>query len=628
MSNIKLRTAAGGSITLTPENTASDVTLTVPGDNSTLVSATDLAASGGAAGVGYLPAGTGAVATTVQAKLRELPTVKDFGAKGDGVTDDSAAFAAMVAAGFFRVLAGDYMLKTPVSVDCNNAKNFYVESGVTFRTDQNITLFAFGNLNYNMDFNGARVNVDYASGYTATAITVRGKNYYLPDYTLMGLSDRLFFGNLNAYLTPVKANSTGTKSGSAFALLCNSTGTAYTDSNIILWTDFSFSAKGFKNAVVLKSEGCPYNFMSTCTVNVSTWYCDNAILDASGAGGSGIGDFTFNLRVQPDPTFEKVVRVNTGAGKISSSTFNYTLWDVQVISGTALIDATDTNKYSPTYLETDASVVSSYLNFVNTPALGPFKNYSSKFLDSDKTTTASEFNIAYLWMKGLDAATIGSITSGTNTLTLASASTFANGQTIIVAGAGVSGTPLHTTITSGGGTTSLVLAANASTTVSGVSVTYGPKTALQKIRDNVDAKKVRNNFSIEYIATQGAYSQSTLNFFAPFFRRYGVSGFGKWKIDVCVYSGVVQSISVTHTNLLVNSNPVFIYRSEYSKYYDSASSTFDVTPPDTNTNIALLSYKFDGMYLGQGPVWSTTTNKPLWYVGGGNWRFADGTIAI
>lgn len=42
----------------------------------------------------YLPAGTGAVATTVQAKLRESVSVKDFGAVGDGVTDDSAAFSA------------------------------------------------------------------------------------------------------------------------------------------------------------------------------------------------------------------------------------------------------------------------------------------------------------------------------------------------------------------------------------------------------------------------------------------------------------------------------------------------------------------------------------------------------
>jgi hypothetical protein len=54
----------------------------------------DLLASSGSSGVGYIAAGTGAVATTVQTKLRESVSVKDFGAVGDGSTDDTAAFVA------------------------------------------------------------------------------------------------------------------------------------------------------------------------------------------------------------------------------------------------------------------------------------------------------------------------------------------------------------------------------------------------------------------------------------------------------------------------------------------------------------------------------------------------------
>lgn len=58
-----------------------------------------LAATTGAALVGTIASGTGAVARDVQAKLAETVSVKDFGAVGDGAADDSTAFANTIAAG-------------------------------------------------------------------------------------------------------------------------------------------------------------------------------------------------------------------------------------------------------------------------------------------------------------------------------------------------------------------------------------------------------------------------------------------------------------------------------------------------------------------------------------------------
>jgi len=81
-----------------------------------------LAASGGSALVGYLPAGTGAVATTVQAKLRESVSVKDFGAVGDGATDDTTAIQAAINSGARRIYipSGRYKVTSTLNL-CNLA---------------------------------------------------------------------------------------------------------------------------------------------------------------------------------------------------------------------------------------------------------------------------------------------------------------------------------------------------------------------------------------------------------------------------------------------------------------------------------------------------------------------------
>ncbi|MFM7855367.1 MAG: hypothetical protein ACKO96_26440, partial [Flammeovirgaceae bacterium] len=52
---------------------------------------TDLAASSGSSLIGFIQSGAGAVARAEQDKLRDVVNVKDFGAVGDGTTDDTAA---------------------------------------------------------------------------------------------------------------------------------------------------------------------------------------------------------------------------------------------------------------------------------------------------------------------------------------------------------------------------------------------------------------------------------------------------------------------------------------------------------------------------------------------------------
>jgi len=91
-----LGTAAGASLIVnTPAGTIAATT--VQGAINEIVS--DLAASSGSSLVGYLPSGTGAIATIVQTKLRESVSVKDFGADPTGVADSTAAIQAALNTG-------------------------------------------------------------------------------------------------------------------------------------------------------------------------------------------------------------------------------------------------------------------------------------------------------------------------------------------------------------------------------------------------------------------------------------------------------------------------------------------------------------------------------------------------
>lgn len=103
----------------------------------------------------YMEAGAGAVGRAVQAFLRELcVNVRDFGAVGNGIADDSAAFqAAFVAAGGRKVYApdGNYRL--------NSGLNFITAGGIFTK---GLTLVGDGPDKTVLDFRGSNqaINID------------------------------------------------------------------------------------------------------------------------------------------------------------------------------------------------------------------------------------------------------------------------------------------------------------------------------------------------------------------------------------------------------------------------------------------------------------------------------------
>lgn len=84
----------------------------------------------------YTPAGTGAVTTTVQTKLRESVSVKDFGAVGNGVADDTAAVDAAITHGTANSVSvyfpkGTYVVRSNPGIELDAGSTVMYGDGAT-----------------------------------------------------------------------------------------------------------------------------------------------------------------------------------------------------------------------------------------------------------------------------------------------------------------------------------------------------------------------------------------------------------------------------------------------------------------------------------------------------------------
>jgi len=105
----------------------------------------------------FLPAGTGAVARTSLRKLRDVVSVKDFGAVGDGIADDTAAFVSAFAAGTVYAPDGTYDVD---SLNLTSAAPSLFGSGTVKTTAVGETVLSIGG--------GARLSGAVVDGVTFT----------------------------------------------------------------------------------------------------------------------------------------------------------------------------------------------------------------------------------------------------------------------------------------------------------------------------------------------------------------------------------------------------------------------------------------------------------------------------
>lgn len=134
--------------------------------------------------VQYIPAGSGAVPTTVQDKLRETVSVKDFGAVGDGVTDDTAAiqaaatFALSAGIGLYFG-SGTYLIDGSVTFTDANGFRIYGEGASSIikkgSTATSPRAFAFSSTATNVEIDHLRFYSDRTLANTDTGL-IDGSN--------------------------------------------------------------------------------------------------------------------------------------------------------------------------------------------------------------------------------------------------------------------------------------------------------------------------------------------------------------------------------------------------------------------------------------------------------------------
>ena len=132
-----------------------------------------------AADISYLAAGAGAVTTTVQAKLRQTVSVQDFGAVGDGTTDDTLAIQAAIDAlsqagvgGTVLLPAGAYKITQNLSITWPNSTNQDTPGRITIQGEGADISYIYDYRSNASAATGGAITIDFTTGYANKFFTM------------------------------------------------------------------------------------------------------------------------------------------------------------------------------------------------------------------------------------------------------------------------------------------------------------------------------------------------------------------------------------------------------------------------------------------------------------------------